>query len=189
MKKKCARCKQEKDIEEFPNNKRGKYGKSSWCSLCFYIYRKTGKGSYENRKEYFQKYGREYRKTQQNKEYEKEFRKKYKVSFLGTATDLVTNAKSRAKNRNLDFDLDRDWVVERLKDMKCEATGVDLNLDFDNKYQHSPFRPSIDRIDGKKGYLKENCRVVCVMFNKAKSDYLDEDVLKMAKMMVENYEQ
>lgn len=37
-----------------------------------------------------------------------------------------------------------------------------------------------------RGYTKDNCRIVSVIYNKAKSDYRDEDVIKMAKALLEN---
>lgn len=70
--------------------------------------------------------------------------------------------------------------------MRCEATGVELTLDRQEGVQHTPFRPSIDRIDSEKDYTKDNCRVVCVIYNKAKSDYTDADVLKLARGMVDH---
>ena len=52
---------------------------------------------------------------------------------------------------------------------------------------HTALKPSIDRIDNSQGYTKNNCRVVSVIYNKAKSDYKDEDVLKMARALVERH--
>jgi hypothetical protein len=69
--------------------------------------------------------------------------------------------------------------------MKCEATGIDLVLEVDQTVEHSAFRPSVDRIDNKKGYTKENCRITSVIFNKAKCDYNDDDVIKMAQGLVQ----
>lgn len=76
--------------------------------------------------------------------------------------------------------------MEKLTPMRCQATGVELVLIKDDNVTHSAFRPSVDRIDNSKGYTKDNCRVVAVIYNKAKSDYNDEDVLKMAKSMIEH---
>jgi hypothetical protein len=97
---------------------------------------------------------------------------------------LLSSARKRAKDKQLEFDLDSEWLKPKLNLMKCEATGVDLMLEKRENVCHAPFRPSIDRIDNSRGYTKDNCRVVCVIFNKAKSDCLDEDVIKMAVSLV-----
>lgn len=92
--------------------------------------------------------------------------------------------KRRSQLNGLKIDLDRQWVEDHLKPMKCEATGIDLTLERQDNVSHTPFRPSIDRIDNGKGYTKDNCRIVSVIYNKAKSDYRDSDVVKMAKGLV-----
>ena len=139
---------------------------------------------YGKRAEYLANHQRELRKTEKSKKDNRSYKKHYSRTFSGTITSLFNGAKCRAKNNSLAIDLDRKWIEEHLQSMKCEATGVDLTLDKNDCFCHSPFRPSIDRIDNTKGYLKENCRIVCVIFNKAKSDYSEIDVIKMAKGLV-----
>lgn len=139
-----------------------------------------GLNSYAKRKGYFVEWQREFRQTDKAKNYEKNYRAKYDSTFDGTVTSLLVGARSRAKKNNLEFDLDREWVASHLKSMKCEVTGVDLVLEIDQNVSHTPFRPSIDRLDNAQGYTKVNSRIVSVIYNKAKSDYTDEDVSKMA---------
>ena len=69
--------------------------------------------------------------------------------------------------------------------MVCEATGLPLSLELDSRYQHSPFKPSIDKIDPKKGYIRDNCQIVSVIYNKAKADSPGQDVLLMAQYLME----
>lgn len=168
MKKTCSMCE-----------------KGKRCKECNKSYRRNkGYDKYSKRAEYFSSYQKELRKTEKNQQYEKEFRSSYRKSFAGTVTDLLCGARYRAKKKGLDTDLDRDWVEEHLRLMKCEATGVELILEVNEGVSHTAFRPFIDRKDNQRGYTKDNCRVVSVIFNKAKSEYNDEDVLKMAQGLI-----
>lgn len=182
MNKTCSKCKLEKSLPEFPQQK-GKA--SSWCKSCYSNYRKEkGYDLYANRSKYHSSYQRELRKSDEFKKEDRSYRKVYAATFSGMITNLLCAARDRAKKNNLEINLDREWVEQHLLPMKCEATGVDLVLERREECSHTPFRPSIDRIDNTKGYTKDNCRLVCVIYNKAKSDYNDEDVMKMAKGLV-----
>ncbi len=94
-----------------------------------------------------------------------------------TAYSLVASSKHRAKIHNLKYDLDIDWVKGRLT--VCNVTGIPFNIpdhfkgekqpgNYSNRH---PLTPSIDRIDFKGGYTKENCQVVCWWYNLSKSTW------------------
>lgn len=173
----CARCKDLKQPDELIKS-------GSWCRVCYRAYRKEkGYDKYANRPEYHAARQREFRKTEKSKADNRAYRKEYHSTFSGMVTNLLTAAKNRAKTNGLECDLDREWLEIRLQPMKCEATGVDLVLERQDNVQHTPFRPSIDRIENSKGYTKDNCRIVCVIYNKAKSDGTDADVLRMAEAL------
>ena len=46
-----------------------------------------------------------------------------------------------------------------------------------------PARASLDRIDSSKGYVPDNVRVVCWMYNAAKQDWSDADVMMMLEAL------
>lgn len=72
-------------------------------------------------------------------------------------------------------------LAELCAPMVCSVTGVPLrwtDIDWD------PWRPSVDRIDPDKGYLKGNVRLVCAMYNIARRRWSDEEVLYMAQSLV-----
>ena len=60
-------------------------------------------------------------------------------------------------------------------------TGLPLKL---GPGKRSPWSPSIDRIDPRFGYTPGNCRIVCWLYNAAKSEFTDDDVLVMASAVV-----
>ena len=183
--KTCTKCQLPKPIDNFTKRKDSKDGLGSWCKNCGNAYRRDkGYNRYESRRDEYTENQRKFRKTDKYWAYESEYRAKYKASSHGVVTDLLSRARSRAKQSKMEFELDREWVTEHLESMKCEASGVDLVLETDATVAHTAFKPSIDRIDNGKGYLKSNSRIVCVLYNKAKSDYTDEDVLKLASALI-----
>jgi hypothetical protein len=118
----------------------------------------------------------EYRRAQKRKETSNAWHR---------AGRLVTWIRARAARRGWEFDLTRDWVEEKLNAGRCEVTGIPLELDKPDGYALYPWAPSIDRIDSAKGYTQENCRMVVWAYNVAKAEWGDQDVLRMAKALVE----
>jgi hypothetical protein len=186
----CFRCKTQKFENEFSKNRKTNDGLQVYCKSCVAEIRQIGQyDQYSKRKDYQVLKQREYRKTESSKIIDRHYRKKLGRTFNGTVTNLLAASKERAKKKSLPHTLDTTWLKEKLKPMICEATGLSLVLDIDENVAHSAFRPSIDRRDNTLGYTKENCMVVCVIYNKSKSDYALSDVLKMAKALVMKNEQ
>jgi len=94
--------------------------------------------------------------------------------------------KKRAKRKKIKFNLDKEWLKEKETIEKCEATGIKFDTTMEPYV--NPFYPTIDRIDSKKGYTKDNCQIVCNMFNVAKGEF-DESVFeKWARAYALQYE-
>jgi hypothetical protein len=112
---------------------------------------------------------------------------KYADTVQGRATVLLNGAKYRAKKKNLECSLTYPWVVERLERGVCEMTGLPFVLEGKGK-NNRPWSPSLDRIDNSKGYTPENTQVVVFLYNAAKNNATDTDVLMLAKALVRNAE-
>jgi hypothetical protein len=83
-----------------------------------------------------------------------------RVTFVkGSLNTLI----ERAKAKGLAFDLDEQWVEEKLDAGVCEATGQPLDLSF--AFARAPRCPSFHRRDSKGGYTKANTRVVWLCMN------------------------
>ena len=177
---KCSFCKQEKTEDLFWKNSSIRRGYSYICKDC---QNKEYKG---RDKEKYNKWAREYRRKQKNKEYEKAFRKKYLTSLNGYVSKLLSGAKNRALKNNIEFDLDNQWLFDKLKEEKCSVTGLTLSFEKSKEYRINPLSPSLDRINSDKGYTKENTRIVCWIYNLSKADYDDNVVLQFAKALVNN---
>jgi hypothetical protein len=166
----CSRCTVEKPLDEFITRSQSKDGKGAWCKECAYIY-KQEKNNPSNRRESLKLWQRKFRQTQRFREWDSQYRAKYKSSISGLASAMLSAARNRSRATGHEVTIDREWLVRKLLPLRCEVTGVELTLDIDKSVQHTPFRPSLDRIDNSKGYTEDNTR--------AKSDCTDEDVLKM----------
>jgi len=89
------------------------------------------------------------------------------------ANESYRNIKKRCLYNEIDFDIDRLWIEEQFQDF-CSKNYHS----FDGK---NPFQPSIDRINGKKGYTKENVRVCWLIENYCKNTFNDEQVIEFCK--------
>lgn len=93
----------------------------------------------------------------------------------------VMAAKARAKKLGLACDIDAAWGEAQWTGV-CALSG--LPLEFDNR--RHPLTPSIDRIDPRLGYTKNNCRFIAWAVNAMKGSHSDEWVLKIAAAIVAN---
>lgn len=79
----------------------------------------------------------------------------------------------RAKRIDKTCDLDYEWLYARFSEGHCEVTGIPFV--FQQNGRPHRYSPSIDRIDAKKGYTKDNCRAVVWILNRAKGEDSDFD--------------
>ena len=99
---------------------------------------------------------------------------------------LLRPARKRSKDNGLEFDLDREWAKSRWTG-RCELTGIEFDLTSKGR-GGNPLSPSIDRIDPKSGYTKDNCRVILWCINAFKQTLRDDElkpiVVKLYESMV-----
>lgn len=105
-------------------------------------------------------------------------REKFRDAHPGRNT--LRARKAYAKRKGITFNLTEEWYVGEW-DKGCALTAIP----FASSGEKSPWIAHIDRIVPEKGYIESNCRLVCACYNFAKSNWTDEDVLKMAKALVE----
>lgn len=104
------------------------------------------------------------------------------------AGTLVTATRRRAAQLNVPFDLDREWMADRLL-QPCAMTGLGFTLKPPPGQRYNPFGPSVERVDRSLGYTKTNCRLVVWIYKMARFEFLDEDVMTMAKALTERARQ
>jgi hypothetical protein len=97
---------------------------------------------------------------------------------------LVARARVNARNRrNLPFELTKDDVLALLAECKWKCAVTRTPFSFEKIRNQRPFAPSIDRIDCDAGYVKTNCRIVCVAANYAMNTWGESVLRTMAKHM------
>ncbi len=70
----------------------------------------------------------------------------------------------------------------------CPFTKQKLELKTHNYKTHrNPYQASLDRIDNSKGYIKGNVRFVALIFNYARNDFSDEQVLDFCQKVTEKF--
>lgn len=87
--------------------------------------------------------------------------------------ELLRRTKQRANRTN---NLDLPFIKEmwERQNGKCCILGHDLVLpQYNSKVKNHNTLASIDRIDSKKGYTKDNVRIVCASINYAKNRFDD----------------
>ena len=103
---------------------------------------------------------------------------KARTSLRGRAVVMHNHARARAaeardRGREMVYDLEVEWIEEKLKEGKCELTDIEFQITVGD----NPYAPSLDRIDSSKGYTKDNVQVVVVAINMMRNRW-DDDTIK-----------
>jgi len=158
--RKCTHCQKSKPTTEF--YKRGRTW-SSWCREC---------GKEWGRRQVASGYFRNLRRSRAAAEGRTPPRRLTAIQRL--AADSHGNIVKRCKYAGLTTDITRRWVEEAFeafaRDNYCDAR------------RGSPFRPSVDRIDGAGWYTVKNVRVVWLIENYARNRFTDEDVVRFCRL-------
>lgn len=111
----------------------------------------------------------------------------YRLNAVGRAYHMLYNCKKRSEKLGLDFNLTKEWLIEKLNKGVCEITNERFDFGLPNTpCYYNPYAPSVDKIDPKKGYTKENCRIVLIAVNFGMNEWGLETYLKIAKKAIEN---
>lgn len=184
----CNKCKLVKNLNDFPNDKYGKYGKRSRCNKCYL----------EDRKEYrlknlekFSSYDKKYYKNNKekklsshkewynnNKEYVKEYKINNKLKIR-----LYSKIKC-AKEKDIKYDrydannhIDKCFIEQLIYDqeMKCIYCNINMELECDNLNDNLL---TVERKDNKIGHSKSNCVLACWKCNNTRKNKYTFDEFK-----------
>jgi hypothetical protein len=107
----------------------------------------------------------------------------YRARAVSPWLKLIMGAKTRAKKYNVPFDLTEEWAQKRWTG-ECELTRIPFRLDQRGSGP-KVFSPSIDQVNPRKGYTKNNCRIVLWAINAFKHDGTDEDMYLIAAALMD----
>jgi ribosomal protein S14 len=105
----------------------------------------------------------------------------------GIRVSWFNQFKSGAELRGLNWDLTLDDVADLLQeqDYKCALTGWSIEFPESGHPQAAP--ASLDRIDSKKAYTKENTQLLTRQVNMMKQQYSQEDFIKVCHAVAANH--
>lgn len=157
--KTCTGCLESKPLEQFWKSTTFKDGHNYRCISCM-------KTRYQTRRK-------------SNPTARRDHQRKYRENPRNRLRDLLCRAKARSLKANLPFDLDLDWLCEQWENQNgcCKLTGFPFVLKSEQRGRFNRLAPSLDRIDPKSGYTKDNVRLVCTCINIALNEW-GEDAFK-----------
>jgi hypothetical protein len=173
----CANCGKEKIKKTTEINRQKKKGKTLfYCNL-----KCAGQVNHAHLKPY----------QDQIKKYSAKGNWTKKTDVYSPFRYHLNNAKRHCKKiDDINIDLEYLKTIWDNQNGKCAVTGLDLQVKHihtkTNKTLKNPYQASLDRIDNSKGYIKGNVRFVCLMFNYARNNFSDNDVLEFCQKVVSN---
>jgi len=198
--RKCWKCQTLKPLthEFFWVSKRNKEGFQPACIICSKQITKESNNrdreKYLKRRKEYNKSHKErnanYNKIRYAKDPQKHAKKKreYSMTPRGRFVSLLNTTKRRAKEKELEYSLTPDCLLKLFykQNEKCAVTGLPFIFECNPNGEkiYTPFGPSIDRIDSKKGYTEDNIRLVCVMVNLAINMFGDKLFDKMCEAYI-----
>lgn len=113
-------------------------------------------------------------------EYHKNWQRKKTATIAGRSLALLIRARKRAEKQGVAFDITREWIIEKLKRGFCEVSNIPFVYSGPG-----PWVPSLDRIIPGGPYTMDNTRVVVWCYNTAKNAHTDDDVMRLARALVD----
>lgn len=118
--------------------------------------------------------------SERNKEWAKNNRDKmneYQRNYerRGPAVYMLIHARARAKKKGIEFNIElEDIIIPEF----CPYLGVKFSME---RCRTPANRPSLDRIDPTKGYIKGNVRVISQRANTMKSNATNDELIFFAE--------
>lgn len=110
-------------------------------------------------------------------------RQQYETDFAYRSRSLLKAISKRCRSSGLEFDLDVEWLAQKLATGRCELTGLPFNLSIAGR-RSNPYTPTVDRIRAGGAYTKANCRVVLKAVNIALFDWGLDVLLPIAEALI-----
>ena len=113
-----------------------------------------------------------------------------KLDYKSDYHHYLKGVEKRATKINKEFDLDEYFLKDLLENKqtnKCNISNIDINIYPSKSNKSISNTASLDRIDSKKGYTRDNVQWVCLGINYMKLDFSNDELHKLLKLIKENY--
>ncbi len=202
-KKTCKDCNKEKEINNFSKSKSGKFGYANECKDCRKI--KRSKHNFKSDKVGLKKCAAckvkkdktEFHTDKHNtdglnsscKKCRFNTQNKYLSELKNYFKKIFKDLRNNAKKRNIKVEITLDDIKELYDKQNgiCIYTGEKMthlghqNKETKNGHIYNTNNISVDRIDSKKHYIKDNIQLVCAQVNRVKYDMNHDEFLDMVK--------
>jgi hypothetical protein len=165
----CSKCKQEKPLDEFFANARSKDGRRTDCKLCQSTVAKLW--TERNADKIKQSY-KEYRSRPENKKRHADQERNRRLR--NPQKSLFLRVRRRCKDENIPFHLTLEDIVIPTH---CPVFGTPISL------SDRDFWPTVDRINPKGHYTKDNIVIMSMRANRLKSDATLEELYKITRFL------
>lgn len=107
-------------------------------------------------------------------------------SWEAIAKAVTLRQKYAAKDRSIPFEITSWQVYSMMREIgfKCSVSGIALSKRAKGEGEVDPWAPSIDRIDSRQGYLRDNVRIVCAAANYAMNRWGYDMLLRLSRGVV-----
>ncbi len=104
--------------------------------------------------------------------------------------NYLYDIEKRSKKINREFDLTEEFIKDLLENKqqnKCSITNLPIFIRDSKKQITLHDTASLDRIDSKKGYTKDNVQWLALGINYMKLDFTEEELHIILKLIKQNY--
>ena len=193
MNKICTKCKIDKSLSEYNNNRRYKDGFESWCKKCKSLYYKIDNSSKNYNPDPYIKEKKccccKQIKPIDNYGFNKLMESGYSSTCKECQNKRSNNFKARfnmwkrgAKKRRIEFTLTLE-ELEKIPHDICYYTNKPLTLES-NRYNTI----SLDRLNNSGGYTKSNVVFCCQFVNYMKGELTQEQLIDSCRLIVRVYD-
>jgi hypothetical protein len=177
VEKVCTKCKEVKVHEDFPVDHSKANGRRSICKLCANAQTKEWRlKNTEHRKAYEKQY------NEINKELVREKNKRrYQNLTLDQKFEMLI--KTAQKRNNFKCFISAEYLKQIWQEQEGRCAYTKLPLTADANQLNTM---SLDRIDSSLDYVEGNVQLVCVSVNRMKSDFLEEEFIRLCNLITQN---
>lgn len=173
----CTKCKQARSLSQFNKDNSRSDGLQPWCKSCKGAKRSAERAANRLAVQRYRQEHKEEIKQRRNRKREAELSAAKRRDLKTWPLMAIHGIRSRARKENRECSiLPEDIVVPDF----CPVLGIPLMAGSEAPLDN---RPSVDRFDNSRGYIKDNIRVISYRANQLKRDATVDEVRRILHYM------